>query len=280
VSVALATASSLGAAVGLTLALTGAGGGIVAVPLLVFALNLKVAEAAPIGLLAVGLAAALGAALGLCEGKVRYRAAVLIGGAGMLMAPLGVALSQHLPNGPLTAAFAGVLAWSALGMYSRSGRHPSEPSVDPLAERPPCVRNPGTGRLIWTRPCALVLAGTGMGSGLLSGLLGVGGGFVIVPALSRFSNLAADGIVSTSLAVIALVSLSGVASAVAHDAIDWSTALPFACGAAAALMTGRRLAMRWSGPTLQRCFAMLSMVIALLLLWRGLDSISGWTSPL
>lgn len=272
---AIASAFGLGTTVGLTLALTGAGGGIVAVPLLVFALHLELAQAAPAGLLAVGLAATLGAALGLREGKVRYRAALLIGGTGMLMAPLGVSLAQQLPNGPLMVAFAVVLAWSALSMYSRSRGIEAGPTVELLAERPPCVRSPRTGRLIWTKPCAWVLARTGLSSGLLSGLLGVGGGFVIVPALTRYSNLAADGIVSTSLAVIALVSISGVASAAAHGAIEWAIALPFACGAGAALLVGRRLAKPWSGPALQRCFAVLSLVVALLLLSRGLLGSTG-----
>ena len=271
---AIASASGLGAAVGFTLALTGAGGGIVAVPLLMFALHLELAQAAPTGLLAVGLAAALGAAIGLREGKVRYRAALLIGGAGMLMAPLGVSLAQHLPNGPLMVAFAVVLAWSALSMYSRSRGTETGPTASRRFEQPPCVRSPSTGRLIWTKPCAWALASTGLSSGLLSGLLGVGGGFVIVPALTRYSNLAADGVVSTSLAVIALVSVSGVASAAAHGAIECATALPFAGGAAAALLAGRRLATRWSGSALQRCFAVLCLVVALLLLWRGLLAIT------
>lgn len=272
---ALATPFGLGAAVGLTLALTGAGGGVVAVPLLVFALNLDLAQAAPIALLAVALAAGLGAALGLREGKVRYRAALLVGGAGMLIAPLGVAIAQLVPNGPLTVAFAGVLAWSAGSMYSRSRRSASEPVASAALKRPPCVCHPSTGCLIWTRPCALVLAGTGLGAGLLNGLLGVGGGFVIVPALSRFSNLAVDGVVSTSLAVVALVSVSSVASAATHDAIAWSTALPSACGAGTALLVGRRQARRWSGPALQRSFALLSLAVALMLLWRGLHAIAG-----
>ena len=269
-----ATAFGLGATVGLTLALTGAGGGIVAVPLLVFALHLELAQAGPTGLLAVGLAAALGAAIGLREGKVRYRAALLIGGAGMLVAPMGVSLARHLPNGPLMLAFAVVLCWSALSMYGRT-RSKARPKLERPAERPPCVRCPSTGRLIWTKPCAWVLTSTGLWSGLLSGLLGVGGGFVIVPALTRYSDLTADGVVSTSLAVIALVSISAVASAAAHGAIDWPTALPFACGAGAALLAGRRLAARWSGPALQRSFAGLSLVVALLLLWRGLLAIAG-----
>ena len=118
------------------------------------------------------------------------------------------------------------------------------------------------------------MASTGVVSGMLSGLLGVGGGFVIVPALTRYSDLAADSVVSTSLAVIALVSISGVASATLHGSMPWPIAWPFAVGAMVALLAGRRLAGRFSGPTLQRCFAVLSAVVALMLLVRGVVAMS------
>ena len=81
---------ALGAVVGAILALTGAGGGILAVPLLVFALHLTVSEAAPVGLIAVGSASAFAAVLGLRQGVVRYRAALVMGVVGMVLAPLGV----------------------------------------------------------------------------------------------------------------------------------------------------------------------------------------------
>jgi len=264
----MVAAIALGAVVGLTLALTGAGG-ILAVPLLVFVLHLGVAQSAPVALLAVGLASALGAVLGLRRGQVRYRAALLIGGAGMLLAPVGVVLAQRLPNGPLMVLFAFVMAGSASAMYrrGRAGGRPAQ--VGEGARRRTCVRDPGTGRFIWTRPCALALAFTGMGSGLLTGLLGVGGGFVIVPALTRYSDLAAESVVGTSLAVIALVSVSGVTSAAAHGAVPWDIALPFSCGAMVALLAGRRLARRLSGPWLQLCFAAISAGVALMLLLRG-----------
>ena len=98
-------ACGLGGLVGLVLGLSGAGGGVIAVPLLVFGLNLPMQAAAPVGLIAVGLAAGIGAALGLREGIVRYRAAALIGLFGMLVAPLGVWLAQRLPNAPLLLGF-------------------------------------------------------------------------------------------------------------------------------------------------------------------------------
>ncbi len=260
----------LGSVVGLLLALTGAGGGILAVPLLVFGLHLGVAQAAPIGLVAVGLSAALGAALGLHARIVRYRAAALIGGLGMLLAPLGVAAAQRIPNAPLTLAFAAVLALSAVRTFRRTLHAAGRPAAPRAAL--PCVVDATSGRLVWTRPCARALAITGMVSGLLSGLLGVGGGFVIVPALSRYTDLPMRSIVATSLAVIALVSVGGVGAAALHGALEWRIALPFAGGAVVALLVGRLVAAHLAGTRLQQAFALVSAVVAGLLVARA----SGW----
>jgi uncharacterized membrane protein YfcA len=267
-----ALGAGLGAIVGLILALTGAGGGILAVPLLVFVLDLSVQQAVPVGLIAVGLAAAVGAMLGLRERKVRYRAAALIGAAGMVLAPFGLWLGRRVPNPPLLIGFAFVLGSVAWRMF----RLPQHPAAAGHARRParhrPCVIDPATGRLRWTLPCTGTLAATGMLSGLLTGLLGVGGGFVIVPALTRGTNLDARSIMATSLAVIALVSASGVAAAALHGAVSWDIALPFGAGAVVALLVGRRIAMNIAGARLQQGFALLSAVISVLLLLRGL----GW----
>jgi uncharacterized membrane protein YfcA len=261
---------ALGALVGLLLALTGAGGGILAVPLLVFALHLGVAEAAPIGLLAVGLAAAMSAALGLRDGIVRYRAAMLMGGLAMALAPFGVAAAQRVPNAPLTIAFAAVLLLSAWRMWQRARLAIAQR----VAERAtlPCVLDARDGRLVWTRPCAQALALTGVAAGLLSGLLGVGGGFVIVPALTRFTELSARSVIATSLAVIALASIGGVGAAAWHGTIAWHIALPFAIGSVGASLLARVIAARVAGPRLQQGFAVVSAGVAVLLLVRGL----GW----
>ena len=268
-------AFALGAIVGLLLALTGAGGGILAVPLLVFALHLGLAEAAPIGLLAVGLAAAMAATLGLRDGIVRYRAALLMGGLAMVLAPLGVAAAQRVPNAPLTIAFAAVLALAAWRMWRRA-QQALHPHVDAHANAAraalPCVLDARDGRLVWTRPCAQALAFTGVVAGLLSGLLGVGGGFVIVPALTRFTELSARSIVATSLAVIALASVGGVSAAAWKGTIAWEIALPFAVGSVLASLLARVIAKHVAGPRLQQAFAVVSACVAVLLLARGL----GW----
>ncbi len=263
-----ATALSLlmGAAVGVVLALTGAGGGILAVPLLVFGLHLQMAQAAPVGLLAVGLAAALGATLGLREGVVRYRAALVIGFTGMVIAPWGVRLSRSLPNGPVMAVFAAVLGWVAW----RNLRRSPVAAVETVPPRPVCAMDPTTGRLSWRAPCTALLALIGALSGLLSGLLGVGGGFVIVPMLAGFSDVPARGVVATSMAVIALVSVGGVMGAASQGGMNWAVALPFAVGTTAALLVGRQLSKHLSGTRLQHAFGVLAGGVSVLMFFRAL----------
>ena len=251
----------LGAVIGLVLAFTGAGGGILSVPVLVFGLHLTVQQAAPVGMLAVFAAAGLGAFLAWREAMVRYRAAALMGGVGMAMAPVGVLLAQYIPNRPLIVVFSGVLLYSAW----RSLASPTTTQA-----QAPCVVNPVDQRLVWTRPCAQMLASTGLLSGLLSGLLGVGGGFVIVPALSRYTNLAIRSVHATSLAVMALVSLSGVLSATAHGTMSWHIALPFAAGAILALLVARRLANKVHPKRLHQAFAWFCVVVAVLMLARAM----------
>ncbi len=257
-------AGGLGAAVGLVLALTGAGGGVLAVPLLVLVLHWPLAQAAPTALLAVGLAAALGAAQGLRAGEVRWRAALLMGGFGMLGAPMGVALSHVLPATPLLLAFALLMLWLGWRQW------PREAAVQAASPTPPaCVVN-AQGRLNWTSPCARAIAGTGLVSGTLSGLIGVGGGFVIVPALQRHTDLALRQVQLTSLAVIALVAISGVGTAAWHGQLPWHEALPFAGGAMLAMLLGRRLAERWPASLSHKLFALSCLLVAVLLVWRTL----------
>ena len=265
----------LGAIVGLILALTGAGGGVLAVPLLVFGLHLTIHQAAPVGLVAVGLSAAVGAVLGLREGIVRYRAAAMIGIVGIIAAPAGLWLAQRIANAPLTIAFAAVLAYVSARMFRQASRSAS--GGDALRPPPtlPCVVSPEQGRLAWTLPCARALAGTGAVSGLLTGMLGVGGGFVIVPALTRYTDLQIRSIVATSLAVIAIVSAGSVAAAAATGAIRWAIAAPFAVGALLGLFAGRGLAKAISGPRLQQTFAVVGILVALLLSYRGVSGLIG-----
>ncbi|MFC0169982.1 sulfite exporter TauE/SafE family protein [Pseudoduganella danionis] len=270
--------SLLGFTVGIILALTGAGGGILAVPLLVFGAGLNMAQAGPIGLLAVALAAALGAVMGLKQGTVRYKAALLIAGAGILCSPLGLWLAQRTPNRPLSMVFAVVLLYVAWRVYQRATATASSANAansssgtgsTPQAA-PPCRLDIQRGKLNWTAPCARALAMSGLLAGGLSGLLGVGGGFVMVPALQRYTDLNTQSILSTSLAVIALVSFSGVAASAATGHLLWAIAVPFSAGALVGMTSGRLLAARLAGPVLQQAFALVSAGVAVALFIRAL----------
>lgn len=255
------TSLGLGLIVGVILALTGAGGGILAVPLLIFGVNLGVAEAGPIGLLAVGMAAALGAGLGLKAGTVRYRAALLVAGAGMVFSPIGLWLAHHADNRWLSILFALVMLFVAYRTFRRAGKNDGRIS-DKANTAPPCIRDEASGRFIWTSRCARAFALSGGVAGLLSGLLGVGGGFVMVPVLQRYTDLEMESIVPTSLAVIALVSVTGVASSALAGHLNWIVALPFSIGSLAGMIGGRLVARLLNGVHLQKGFAIVSGLAA------------------
>lgn len=249
---------ALGLAIGLVMALTGAGGGILAVPLLVFGAGLSVSQAAPIGLLAVGISAFLGTMLGLRAGIVRYRAALLMAVVGVLMAPIGVWLSKEIAGRWLNGLFALVLLYVAYRTFRQA--HGETASKD--TQRLACVRREDTGRFLWTTRCARALALSGGVAGLLSGLLGVGGGFVMVPAMKRHTDLPAQSVIATSMAVIALVSISAVVSAILTSSVDWRLAFPFAGGAVGGMLLCRLLSARLAGARLDQGFALLAATVA------------------
>lgn len=254
-------AALLGAVIGTVLALTGAGGGILAVPMLVMALHLPMQQAAPTALLVVGLVSAVGALLGLRQGIVRYRAALLIGCAGTLTAPLGSHVAGLLSQAWLLGGFAVLMLMLAWRQWR------TDPQAVTRADLP-CVTQPWCGRLQWTSACARALALTGAVSGFFSGLVGVGGGFVIVPSLARYSNLPWDNIQATSLAVIALVSASATAHAMWNGQIAWAVALPFAGGALVSYLLLRRPAQRLPRALLRRLFALLVLLVAVVMLLK------------
>lgn len=263
----LLTSILLGSFTGAILALTGAGGTIIAVPLLIFGLHLVVAEAAPIALLAVCLSSAMGALFAHRKGKVRYRAAGFIAITGVMIAPIGIWLAQKLPDDPLTILFALVLFYVAVDMLRQNKKQNDQevivtPDCQSQSSSIPCQLEYTRGRLIWTWPCARALAFSGAATGFLSGLLGVGGGFVIVPALKKATNLSMQSILATSLAVIALVSAMGVTSAGLMGGVNWSIALPFAVGALIGMLIGRIFAHHLAGPKLQQGFAVVAMVVS------------------
>lgn len=254
----------LGIAVGLLMGLTGAGGGILAVPLLVFFTGISVTTAAPLALTAVAVAASIGALAGLRQGVLRYRAACVMAGIGIVMAPLGLWVAHQLDNRLLLCVFALLLFVVAAENLFQKKR---QVSVD----RQACLLDPATGKLRWTSRCSLSLMAAGSMAGFLSGLVGVGGGFVIVPALGRLSNLSMHSVIPTSLAVIALVSLSSLGSALLWGSFDIWLALPFVAGAMLGMLAGRRWTQCLTTSSLKRGFAVVAATVAVMMLVRAIS---------
>ena len=248
----------LGIGVGAIMGLTGAGGGVLAVPAMVFFLGLPLADAAPAALVSVAIAGAIGTVEGLKRRLVRYRAAGFMAFFGVALAPLGLKVARVSPERWLLAGFSIVLVIVAVRMLAR-------PSADPAAgaHDVPCRMDPATGRLHWTPLVAATLGAIGATAGFLTGLLGVGGGFMIVPALRRFTDIPMQGVVATSLAVTAMVATGTVATAVLHgQALPWGIAATFAGGAVCGMLAGRLAVRRLKAVHLQRLFGALAGITA------------------
>ena len=258
----MALALILGIVVGGIMGITGAGGGILAVPALVGGLGWTVQQAAPVALIAVASGAGIGALDGLRRREVRYRAAMLMAMAGVAFTSPGILVARNLSPQWLMGVFATVMLLVAIRLLRGSGA-----AVEPLKDVPmPMLGriNAETGRFVWSWSTGLLLAGIGAIAGFLSGLLGVGGGFVIVPMLHRFTNLSMHGIVATSLFVIALVATGGVISASVHGVtVPLTVTVSFAAATIAGMMIGRHLATRLSAIHVRRGFATVLVVVAL-----------------
>ncbi|WP_300731123.1 sulfite exporter TauE/SafE family protein [Pseudomonas sp.] len=255
---------ALGLLVGVVLGLTGAGGGILAIPALTLGLGWTLAQATPVALLAVGTAAAVGALDGLRKGMVRYKAAALMATIGSLTSPIGLHLAGLLPATALTLMFGGLMVFVAGRMFLQA-RADSREGAGVGALEKNCMLNPATGRLTWNARCGLTLVSIGATSGLLTGLLSVGGGFLIVPAFRKFSDVRIHAVVSTSLMVVALVSLGTLGNLMRQGVSLSGEGVMFIAGTLGGMVAGRLIAPRLSAQWLQQGFAALCAAVALLM---------------
>ena len=264
-----------GVLVGLALGLTGGGGSIFAIPLLVLGLGMAPREAITLSLAAVTLMAFTGVASGARSQLIEYRAAAIFAVAGLVTAPAGVLLANRLSDATLLGAFAALMLAVAVAMWRKASRAPdstrvvraSFDSVETVTGGPPCRINPENRSLRLTAPCSAVLSLAGLATGLLSGLFGVGGGFIIVPALTVITQLTIQRAVATSLLVIALIGTSGLVSGIVSGrAFDPTVAGLFIAGGVAGMLAGRGLAGRVTGPTLQKTFAVMMVIVALVVI--------------
>ncbi len=263
-----------GGIVGFSLGLTGGGGAIFAVPLLVYGLGVAPREAVGISLAAVGVTSFVGFLERWRARKVEIRTGLVFAVAGMLGAPLGSWLSGLIPETVLLTLFAVLMLIVALRMWSKASESgsaglPVACSTEADDVDGPACRRDNNDNLLLTSRCAWLLAFVGVATGVLSGLFGVGGGFVIVPALVLFSGMAIHHAVGTSLLVITLVSISGIASHLfAGRLISVETTGLFVVGGVGGLLLGNLAGRRLSGQALQKVFAVAIVVVAIFVFIR------------
>lgn len=230
---------ALAALVGVSLGLLGGGGSILTTPILLYAAGLPGKEAIASSLVVVGMTAGFSAWHHLRAGLVNPSIGLRFAGAAMVGSYIGGRLAGHFPTAVLLAAFVAVMALTGLMML--------RPRPDP--ETPPAPR-------------LLKLTLTALGVGLVTGLVGAGGGFVVVPALVLAGGLPMRMAIGTSLLVIALQSGAGFAGHLDHVQLDWRL-LGWVTGSAlAGSVAGARLA-RWMDPaSLRRNFALFVLGMA------------------
>ena len=248
-----------GCIVGLSLGLTGGGGSIFAIPLLIYGLDMTLTDAVPVSLVAVALTAAIGAWYSWRAGLLLWLPILLFAAGGVIAAPAGIYLSRYFEVSTLITGFSLLTLVIGLAMWKKSISRPHEAgAVRALAivdDKGPMCRFSADGKLRVTTPCALILFLAGIVTGLLSGLFGVGGGFLIVPALIFVIELGIHRAVAASLMIITFIGTSGSVSILLTGALPWPVLLPFIAGSIAGMLAGRLFAARIAGPRLQQLFA-------------------------
>ncbi len=249
----LALSLVIGFAIGGSLGLLGGGGSILTVPALVYLIGQSPQAAVATSLAIVGANSAMGMMLHRAQGTLNWRVALLFGGAGMGVSYLFAGLSEGFSPDLLMVAFAFLMLVIGLLMVFR--KNPDRPSAE--------ISN------LW------VILGAGAAVGLLTGILGVGGGFLIVPALVMLVGLPMNIAVGTSLVVIAMNSTAGFLGHLNGITLDWRLIAVFVVAGLAGTMAGSRLAHRLPAQRLRVLFGGFVIILALFLLYDNLPKLIG-----
>ena len=258
--------SPLGFLIGLSLGALGGGGSILAVPVLVYAAGQDPKAATATSLLLVGSAALVGMVTHWRAGRVRVGVGTVFGLTGIGGSLAGSALNRHLDPNVLLLGFAGLVCVAAWRMLTgcpsctRVGetRELGQPGT---SDGDTLTRHRVAGHRVEARTIVIVLA-AGSAVGFLTGLFGVGGGFVIVPALALVLKLRMPEAIGTSLLVIAINAAVALSTRLATTSIDWGVTIPFAVAAIGGVVTGGKVADRLDPKQSLRWFAALLVVVA------------------
>lgn len=247
----IALTVGLAVLVGVALGMLGGGGSILTVPLLAYVAGMPAKEAIATSLLVVAVTSAVAAVSHARAGRVRWRTGLLFGGAAMVGAYTGGRLGVLVPGTVLLIGFAVLMLATAVAMIRGRRAASTTPARHDL-------------------PVLLVL-GEGVVVGLVTGMVGAGGGFLVVPALALLGGLPMPAAVGTSLVVIALKSTAGLAGYLADVRIDWGVALAVTAAAVVGAVIGERLSGRVHADDLRRGFGWFVVVMGVFVLGQELE---------
>ncbi|MGY1738295.1 sulfite exporter TauE/SafE family protein [Geodermatophilus sp. SYSU D00684] len=240
-------AVGLGLVIGALVGLLGGGGSILAVPALVYAAGQDLPQAVATSLLVVGITAVVALLPRLRAGQVAWRIAVLFGAAGAATAFAGAAVNRLLPDEVVLALFAALMVGAGVRMLSDEPTTGAACAID-------------GGRVDWRRCLPRTLAG-GLVVGFVTGLLGVGGGFLIIPVLFVL-GLPMETAIGTSLLIVAVNSAAGFAAHAGDTPLDVPVTVAFTAAAVPTALAAGRLATRLDTTRLRRWFACLVFTVA------------------
>lgn len=252
-----ALAIGLAVVVGVSLGLLGGGGSILTVPLLAYVAGLDAKQAIATSLLVVGVTSAVGAVSHARAGRVQWRTAGVFGATSMIGAYAGGQLTRFIPGHVLLVVFAVIMVATAIAM---------------LRGRKSCsAEGPARGWAAVTKTAVI-----GLALGLVTGTVGAGGGFLVVPALVLMSGLPMPIAVGTSLAVIAMNSFAGLAGYLSVVHIDWVLAGMVTAAAVIGALIGTRFAARVNPDALRKAFGWFVLIMASVILGEEVHPIAGY----
>lgn len=293
-------AVGLGILIGVSLGAIGGGGSILTMPALVYIVGEPAHAAITESLVIVGIAAMVGAVGHARVKHVRWGSGIVFGVIGVVSSYAGTALNRHVNPNALLFAFAVLIVVVASGMLRRvraQTRIPALPAVAPAgvsvgsasvagARSSPHSSQDGApigsasvnagGQTVPTN-VALKTIMVGLAVGFLTGFFGVGGGFVIVPALVMALGYDMPIAIGTSLLIITINSAASLAARAGSEALHWSVVIPFTVAAIAGSLGGKRVADRVPSTTLTKAFVTLLFAVAAYIAIRsGITLTSSW----
>lgn len=249
-----------GAITGIVLGLFGSGGSIIAMPALMYLLNVEAKSAIAMSMGIVAVTATISGWDNWRRGNVDLKVAAMFGLFGVIGTYGGARLGVYTPVQVQLTLFALVMyaaAWKMLQIKKQPVAQLVTAGGPPLSEDEAISAHMGH------------IAAHGVGVGVLTGLVGVGGGFLIVPALVLLSGIPMKIAIGTSLVIVAAKSYSGFAGYVAAVPVDWLTMASFTAVTVAGSFVGTRVAHRFSQETLKRSFGVFLVFVASYILLKS-----------